>query len=127
VALEASDRGPVRRLFGSSTFVYLGRISYGTYLWHWLVVVVLSSEADVSPLTTAAVSAVVATGIASLSYQLLEQPIRRAGSLDPRPVPVVALGLTMSLVVGLIATPAILDRNDTKDFALAAEPTIVGG
>ena len=32
-----------------SPIVYLGRISYGTYLWHWLVIIVIVSLVDAEP------------------------------------------------------------------------------
>src|SRR4029077_12948901 len=34
VAIEAADGGWVKRVLSSSTAVYLGKVSYGTYLWH---------------------------------------------------------------------------------------------
>ena len=34
-ALEAHPSGPVAAVLAVEPMTYLGRISYGTYLWHW--------------------------------------------------------------------------------------------
>ena len=85
VAIEAARRGPVNRVLSLSPVVYLGKISYGTYLWHWPVILVALDLTDdkISPLSLFAFSALVATGLASLSYTILERPIRE--QTPPRP------------------------------------------
>src|SRR5262249_15530311 len=40
ISLEYSTGGVAHRLLSLDPVVYLGRISYGTYLWHWPVVLV---------------------------------------------------------------------------------------
>ena len=108
-ALESSDGRTVSRALGWGPLAYLGKISYGTYLWHWLIIVVLAREADLSHITTAAITVAVATGLASLSYQVLEQPVRTAQVLDRYRPAVIATGLAMSVLVALVIAPRILD------------------
>lgn len=57
--------------------VYIGVISYGIYLWHWPLSVWLGQKgrAFSGPETVAAL--VLSIAVASLSYYLLERPIRR--------------------------------------------------
>ena len=98
-----------RRLLSLPPVVYLGRISYGTYLWHWLVIVVLVHETDLGSGAVLAVTVPVATGLASLSYQLLEMPVRTAPVLDRLRSVTLASGVIVSLLVGLMLAPRILD------------------
>ncbi|MCC4908099.1 acyltransferase [Microbacterium sp. cx-59] len=56
--------------------VYLGRISYGMYLWHILVLTAARFVTD-SPLLLAAITLVVTIGVASASFYLVERPFLR--------------------------------------------------
>jgi hypothetical protein len=106
--------------------VYLGRISYGTYLWHGLVILVATRAFHPSPRSTAAIACLVATGLASVSYQLLEQPIRRSPLLDRHRIVVIATGLAISLVCGLVIVPRILDKGSGSG-AIALSPQQIAG
>ncbi len=109
VAIEASDGGIVKRLLSIPPIVYLGKISYGTYLWHWIVILVVLRYFHISPLSTVAIACLVATGLASLSFQLLEHPIRAWGVLDRHRATVIASGLAISVVSALVVIPKIVD------------------
>src|SRR5690606_12560188 len=71
----AEGRGFWARVLGWEPVAYLGRISYGLYLWHWPIAVwVIGDLAGFRWLRAGAV--VVLTIIASvLSYHLLEMPV----------------------------------------------------
>ena len=107
-ALEAAPAGAGARLLGVTPLTELGKISYGTYLWHYPVIVVLARFVTISPRMLAVVAAVLATALAALSSQLLELPIRRSTRLDRHGRTVVALGLVCSLVAGLLVIPGLL-------------------
>ncbi|MGQ0832302.1 MAG: acyltransferase family protein [Microthrixaceae bacterium] len=116
--------GPVRRLLSLRPITYLGRISYATYLWHWIVVLVIGARLDVGPGVTLAIAAAVSTGLASLSYQILELPVRESPWLDRRRVQVIAVGLGMSILVGLVVAPQVLEaRRGTQVDVRASEFT----
>ena len=40
IAIETTDHGLIKRALSNNAIVYLGKISYGTYLWHWIVILV---------------------------------------------------------------------------------------
>lgn len=93
---------PVRWLLGSWPLRELGRISYGTYLFHWPVFLVLDERRTGLPEYPLFVLQVAVTiGLAWLSYRYVEAPIRK-GSL-PLPVrPAVAVLGSVALVAGTL-------------------------
>jgi len=75
---------PVHRAFGSDPAVWLGKRSYGIYLWHWPVVVALTADVvGFGGPALGVLQAVASVGAAALSYWLLEEPVRVR--LAPRP------------------------------------------
>jgi peptidoglycan/LPS O-acetylase OafA/YrhL len=116
VALDGpGDAGPVARALSVPAVTYLGRVSYGTYLWHWPFIVLLATQVTVDPLPLAALTCMTATALAAVSYHVLERPIRVSGWLDRRPSPVIATGLAVSLVSGLVLAPSVLGARSSAD------------
>ena len=109
IVLGSSSNGLVHRALSLEPVVYLGRISYGTYLWHFPVIIVAGQLADPGPKALLAIAVLTATALASLSYQLLEHPIRHSTLLDRHQRVVVIVGLAISLIGGLVLMPRILD------------------
>ena len=71
---------PTSRLLGTRPFVLLGDLSYSWYLWHWpfiVFAVLLWPGEPLVPISVALISLVPSVA----SYRLVEQPIRRAGSM----------------------------------------------
>lgn len=102
----------------NSISVYLGRISYSLYLWHWPLLVLELLAPDTiwtAPLSLIALLFVTAM----LSYHLVEQPLRHrswsAGqSLDLLygfMVSAVCIGLLAILSVHVLKTKAFAERN----------------
>lgn len=76
VTHPASPLGPV---LGIGVLRYIGRRSYGIYLWHWPIFMVTRPGIDVpwSEPVAFAVRIAVTFAIAELSYRLVEMPIRQ--------------------------------------------------
>ncbi|MEL4356862.1 MULTISPECIES: acyltransferase family protein [unclassified Luteococcus] len=103
----------VSRALSWGPVAYLGRISYGIYLWHWPLATWLDAHARFRP--GHAVLVVLATvGVAALSYHLVEQPIlvgrwspwftaRR--TLASAGVAMLVISLFMAPLGGTILTP----------------------
>src|SRR2546425_1222358 len=71
-------RFALRSFLSLPPLVWIGRISYGLYLWHWPVIVVASparTGLDGAQLTVVRVALTFA--LATASFYLVEQPIRR--------------------------------------------------
>jgi peptidoglycan/LPS O-acetylase OafA/YrhL len=104
-------RSVLARFLALTPLVWLGRISYGVYLWHWPLFTYVTADATgLSRWPLLAVRLAGTVGVAILSYVVIEQPIRR-GALDrllPRRVPVAvtaaATGL-VAVVIGFATAP----------------------
>ena len=119
VTLDADGSSLAKRALAWAPVAYLGRISYGTYLWHWPVVLVIGELIEVEPKPLAALTALIATGVASLSFQVVEQPISRSATLDRRAKTVVAVGLALSVVAAVVVAPRVFQRDTASVAALA--------
>jgi peptidoglycan/LPS O-acetylase OafA/YrhL len=76
---------PLARLLELRVLRWVGARSYGLYLWHWPVFVLVVSALHGWPRGGGAgwalggIAVVITVGAAALSYRLIEQPIRRLG------------------------------------------------
>lgn len=83
----------------------LGLISYGLYLWHWPVFVVLSeSRTHLSGISLGLLRLAVSGLVAVLSYRFLELPIRRHGLKRWPPGIVVPAAVAASVAAILFST-----------------------
>jgi peptidoglycan/LPS O-acetylase OafA/YrhL len=119
--LYADPRTPLARVLSMPWPRYLGQISYGTYLWHWPVLLMLRQLFDVRPVVMAVLAAAVATGLASLSAQLLETPIRRVRLPESYRWPVVSAGLTVSLLAAAFLVPNLLESERRPAISAGSE------
>lgn len=78
-----TDHG-VRRILANTTLVWIGRRSYSLYLWHWPIYVLLRWTTGLENVITQIIALALTLIIASLSYQLIEQPFRQNRWLSNR-------------------------------------------
>jgi peptidoglycan/LPS O-acetylase OafA/YrhL len=73
------------RVLALAPLVWLGRISYGVYLWHWPLFLYVNGErTGMHGAPLLAVRILLTIAVAALSYVLIEQPVRTGRW--PRPV-----------------------------------------
>lgn len=90
VLIVCATRGAqsiVARAFAFRPLTWMGLVSYGVYLWHWPIYVILSPERmhfSGLPLTALRLSATFAVSL--VSYRFLEQPIRKHGLPFGKPI-----------------------------------------
>ena len=112
---------PGRALLSQPVLVFLGKISYGTYLWHWPVILALQEVLTTSPRVIAVLTVALSTGLAALSYEVLEKPIRTAPSLDRlRWAPAVA-GVVISALVAVTVVPSLLGLDRRPALAASTD------
>ena len=64
----------MQRVFGSAPLVAVGRRSYGLYLWHWPLFVLVRATSGAGRLVVAVALTVV---LSELCYRFVEEPVRR--------------------------------------------------
>lgn len=126
VTHPASFLGPA---LGTGVLRYIGRRSYGIYLWHWPIFMVTRPGIDVewSEPVTFVVRIALTLVIAELSYRLVEMPIRRGvlgrawsavrsgGALGMRAIgTLIATGI-VTVVGAAVAIALIMNPGDGRD------------
>ncbi len=90
--------GPARRALSWAPLVWIGRVSYGIYLFHWPIYALLDeNRLGVAEPVLLAIRLAVTAAVAALSFYVLEQPVRRARATPVR-----------TLVPGLCATAVVI-------------------
>jgi peptidoglycan/LPS O-acetylase OafA/YrhL len=120
------DSWPLSRVLGIAPLAWLGRISYGLYLWHWPVYQALTTNSGLRGWVLDLARIAVSLGLAVASFYLVERPVRRGRpvgfTLSPRRLVVaapVAIGVAALLVLGSTADatkPIITD--DAPQFSV---------
>ncbi len=99
--------GRTRSLLSTAALVWVGRISYGVYLLHWPVYVVLDERrTGFGRPALFALRIAVTFVIAVASYYLIERPIRSGLSWKPVRVGMLAFGASTAVLVGIVVSVA---------------------
>ena len=109
-ALEVCPDQGLARVLRLSPLVYLGQISYGTYLWHYPVIVLIRRFLVINPVILFVIAGVLSTALAALSQRGLELPIRKNPRLARRRRTVIVTGLVLSVLGALVVFPLVLNR-----------------
>ena len=123
-------RQPVTRVLAVAPLRYLGRISYGVYLYHFPLFLILTAPRmglDGPALLALRVAATVA--LASLSYHFVEAPIRSRHLVPPRRLAVV-LPVAAVVVAGAVVAATTFEATglsgESPAAAVEARPSLFG-
>ncbi len=109
IIYAATQPGLVTRLLSFAPLRGAGLISYGLYLYHWPIFLILDDNRLHWPtLPLFALRMTVTTAIALASYHLLEMPIRR-GTLITTHRAALTAGLASAVIIATTATLVTLD------------------
>ena len=97
--------GPFQRLLSVRPLVWVGKVSYGLYLVHWPVFVLLRQHGwDTASWGGAAVALAITIAITTGSFLLLERPVRSARWTPARTARVAALA-TAGALIAVVVVP----------------------
>ncbi|KAB2351866.1 acyltransferase [Actinomadura rudentiformis] len=85
VALAPADHPATRQILGNRVMAFLGKISYSVFLWQFVVIYVWFDITNHPPFTgnllvDFPVCTLLTVGVSTLSYYLIESPVRRLGT-----------------------------------------------
>ena len=107
----------VRTVLSIAPLVWLGRISYGVYLFHWPIYTLVDERRfESDPAVLFVVRLAITLVVATASFYLVELPVR-ARRVRWRPVAAVAAGASV-VVAGIVVV--VPDRNGTYTYVAAA-------
>ena len=96
--------GPLRAALSMAPLVALGKISYGVYLFHWPVYLVLTpTRTDLSEWPLFGLRVAVTLAVAIASYYLLELPVRHGAALRGWSSGLAPIGMALAVLVGALA------------------------
>jgi peptidoglycan/LPS O-acetylase OafA/YrhL len=108
LVLSATVAGPVRSLMSVEPLRLIGVVSYGVYLFHWPIFLLVDEErTNRSGWPLFAIRLALTLAAAAASYILLERPIRNGWRpRRPRvPMPALACGTLVAVAVVAVAVP----------------------
>ena len=100
------QRGLVARVLAFPPLVWLGVISYGVYLWHWPIFLVLNGErTGLTGMQLFAIRSLSTVAVATASWWFIEQPVRRWRPVHVPQLRLVAATLATAAVATMLVVP----------------------
>ena len=106
---DRQTNASIIRFFASRPVVHLGRISYGTYLWHWPLIVLARSVWNIGSWSALAIGGIGGSAVAAVSHRFIEAPVRTNRRMGDHPRVVVAVGLAAGVVMAVFVVRPLLD------------------
>lgn len=116
LVIWCGQNGLTKALLSLPALVYVGKISYSLYLWHWPVIVLSRHLGYDVP---ASVLMAIMTALAVASYHLVEEPFRRGTNVLPQIAAGFGSILIAASVVALV-TPPLCDVSGFRQQTYSA-------
>lgn len=125
LSLEARGRQPLRTALSALPAVWVGKISYGMYLWHWPIIIALADRGPQGDGPRSAMVIALTIAISALSYHLIERPIRHARQVLGRPIRARVTLVAAAVAMVVLAVPLGLRLRSQSAPAWASDELIV--
>ncbi|GAB3650691.1 acyltransferase family protein [Glycomyces tarimensis] len=121
----APHRFGARSLLGIAPAQYVGKISYGLYLWHWPIIMIAPAALGIEEprLRHMLLLMVVAFLLTAATFSLVEQPIRTRRPLVQVPSRALALGGALMVCALAASFVAVTQPAQNQEGTTAAEVT----
>ena len=123
LSVSCAQSSPVARLLSFRPFTFIGRISYGMYLWHFpLFTFINEQRTGLSPWPLFVVRVIPTIGVAMLSFFFVERPIRQGTFFTRFRAQVFTLPAVGVVVLAIVL--ATMPAADTIAVGAAATGTV---
>jgi len=118
--------GPIRSVLSTRPLVTIGKVSYGLYLFHWPVFVLMRERGwDLTEPVELTAALAITAGLSAVSYRVIETPIRRA-RIRPRPTMVWAGVATVAVLIGVAGMAPSVSPFAVNDRIIDAAAIVPG-
>jgi peptidoglycan/LPS O-acetylase OafA/YrhL len=122
VALD--QRGPVAAVLAWGPLAWLGTISYGVYLWHWPIFLVLNGErTGWSGLSLFGVRCAATLTVSTVSWWVIEQPVRKWRPVRVPLLPLAGATAATAAAVTMLVVP-VTPRTGAGPLASSLPPGV---
>ena len=123
LSVSCAQYSPLAKLLSFGPFTFIGRISYGMYLWHFpLFIFINEQRTGLSPWPLFVVRVIPTIGVAILSFFLVERPIRQGTFLTRFRAQIFTLPAVGVVVLAIVL--ATMPAADTVAVGAAAVGTV---
>ena len=99
----------LQRVLSASPLVALGAISYGVYLYHWPIFLLVERHGPSNHVVGVRIAVAITIVAAAGSYRLIEYPIRRGAGTRVRLAAAGGISLVAIVALSAVATPSSAD------------------
>jgi peptidoglycan/LPS O-acetylase OafA/YrhL len=123
LASDIDNTSSVGQVLNNRPIIYVGKISYSLYLWHWPVIVLFKWTVGLDSLGTMLAAAIVTVAASVFSYRFVERPIRRSKFIASKPHWKIAssgfviIALSAVVAAGIFVNQPRISLSVTKDVA----------
>ena len=104
----SNNENAIKTFFSNFVFVFIGKISYSLYLWHWPIFIFFFWIFPEKPLSISFLAIILSFLISFLSYRFIENPLRNKDKFPTKKILYLVILLTL-LILGISSIGKLKD------------------